>query len=80
MCRTPVLAAGPLKNPATGGNPGGRSILTDVLAWVLERAAGRRLHELITTELWQPVGAEADAEITLDPYGNPLADGGICAT
>jgi CubicO group peptidase (beta-lactamase class C family) len=57
-----------------------RSILTDVLAWVLERAAGRRLHELIATELWQPMGAEHDAEITLDPYGNPMADGGVCAT
>ncbi len=57
-----------------------RSILTDVLAWVIERAAGRRLHELITGELWQPMGAEYDAEITLDARGNPLADGGICAT
>ncbi len=57
-----------------------RSILTDVLAWVIERAAGRRLHELIAGELWQPMGAESDAEITLDPVGNPMADGGICAT
>jgi CubicO group peptidase (beta-lactamase class C family) len=57
-----------------------RSILTDVLAWVIERAAGTRLHELIATELWQPMGAEFDAEITLDAHGNPMADGGICAT
>jgi CubicO group peptidase (beta-lactamase class C family) len=57
-----------------------RSILTDVLAWVIERAAGRRLHELISSELWQPMGAEYDAEITLDRHGNPMADGGISAT
>jgi hypothetical protein len=57
-----------------------RSILTDVLAWVIERVAGTRLHELIATELWQPMGAEFDAEITLDSRGNPMADGGICAT
>ena len=57
-----------------------RSILTDVLAWVIERAAGARLHELIARELWQPLGAEFDAEITVDPHGNPMADGGICAT
>ncbi len=57
-----------------------RSILTDVLAWVLERAAGERLHQLIARELWQPIGAEFDAEITLDARGNPMADGGICAT
>ena len=57
-----------------------RSILTDVLAWVIERAAGARLHQLIARELWQPMGAEFDAEITVDSRGNPMADGGICAT
>jgi CubicO group peptidase (beta-lactamase class C family) len=57
-----------------------RSILTDVLAWVIERAAGARLHQLIARELWQPMGAEFDAEITVDAHGNPMADGGICAT
>jgi CubicO group peptidase (beta-lactamase class C family) len=57
-----------------------RSILTDVLGWVLERAAGRRLHELIRDLVWQPMGAEHDAEITVDAHGNPMADGGICAT
>jgi CubicO group peptidase (beta-lactamase class C family) len=57
-----------------------RSILTDVLGWVLERAAGERLHELIAREIWQPMGAEFDAEITVDARGNAMADGGICAT
>jgi CubicO group peptidase (beta-lactamase class C family) len=57
-----------------------RSILTDVLAWAIERAAGQRLHELISRELWQPMGAEFDAEITVDGRGNPMADGGISAT
>jgi CubicO group peptidase (beta-lactamase class C family) len=57
-----------------------RSILTDVLAWVIERATGTRLHQLISTELWQPMGAEFDADITLDAHGNPMADGGISAT
>lgn len=56
-----------------------RSILTDVLGWVLERAGGARLHELIACELWQPMGAQFDAAITLDGHGNALADGGICA-
>ncbi len=70
-----------LRNDGRHGGPFRyRSILTDVLAWVLERAAGARLHELISRELWQPMGAEFDAEITLDARGNPMADGGICAT
>jgi CubicO group peptidase (beta-lactamase class C family) len=57
-----------------------RSILTDVLGWVLERAAGRRLHELISELIWQPMGAEYDAEVTVDAHGNAMADGGVCAT
>jgi CubicO group peptidase (beta-lactamase class C family) len=69
-----------LRNDGPHGGPFRyRSILTDVLAWVIERAAGARLHELIARELWQPMGAEFDAEITLDAHGNPMADGGICA-
>jgi CubicO group peptidase (beta-lactamase class C family) len=57
-----------------------RSILTDVLGWVLERAGGARLHELIERLIWRPMGAEFDAEITVDAHGNAMADGGICAT
>jgi CubicO group peptidase (beta-lactamase class C family) len=70
-----------LENDGPHGGPFRyRSILTDVLAWVIERAAGQRLHELISSELWQPMGAEFDAEITVDRRGNPMADGGISAT
>jgi hypothetical protein len=70
-----------LRNDGPHGGPFRyRSILTDVLAWLLERASGTRLHELIATQLWQPMGAEFDAEITVDSRGNPMADGGICAT
>ncbi len=72
---------GTLSNDGPHGGPFRyRSILTDVLAWVIERAAGQRLHELISRELWQPMGAEFDAEITLDARGNPMADGGVSAT
>jgi CubicO group peptidase (beta-lactamase class C family) len=70
-----------LQNDGPHGGPFRyRSILTDVLAWVIERAAGSRLHQLIALELWQPMGAEFDAEVTVDSAGNPMADGGICAT
>lgn len=57
-----------------------RSILTDMLAWVMERAAGARLPDLIAEHLWQPMGAEFDAEITVDAHGNAMADGGVCMT
>jgi CubicO group peptidase (beta-lactamase class C family) len=57
-----------------------RSVLTDVLAWVIERAGGARLPELIARDVWQPMGAEFDAEITVDAHGNAMADGGVCCT
>lgn len=68
------------RDGAHGGSFRYSSILTDVLAWVLERAGGARFHELVARELWAPIGAEFDAEITLDAHGNPMADGGVSAT
>ena len=70
-----------LRNQSPHGGPFDyRSILTDVLAWVMERAAGARLAELISRELWQPMGAEFDADVTVDGHGNAMADGGVCVT
>ena len=80
----PDDACGYFATLANDGEHGGpfryRSILTDVLGWVVERAGGDRLPELIARELWQPMGAEFDAEITVDGHGNGMADGGVCAT
>jgi CubicO group peptidase (beta-lactamase class C family) len=70
-----------LENQGPHGGPFDyRSILTDMLAWIIERAAGERLPELIARELWRPMGAEFDAEITVDGRGNAMADGGVCTT
>jgi len=57
-----------------------RSIETDVAAWVLERAAGKSLAELVSQHLWQPIGADRDAYFTVDEAGTALADGGFNAT
>lgn len=56
-----------------------RSIETDVLAFVLERASGRRLPQLMSEELWQKLGMEQSANMTVDPSGYALADGGLNA-
>jgi CubicO group peptidase (beta-lactamase class C family) len=56
-----------------------RSILTELLAWVLERASGVRYPELVSETLWARIGAEQDADITIR-HGVALPDGGICAT
>jgi CubicO group peptidase (beta-lactamase class C family) len=53
---------------------------TDLLGWVLERATGTRYVDLVSETLWQPVGAERDAYITVDRFGAPRCAGGFCAT
>jgi CubicO group peptidase (beta-lactamase class C family) len=57
-----------------------RSILTDVLGWVIEEAGGAPFAALMSRHLWSGIGAEWDAEITVGPHGCPLADGGVCTT
>jgi CubicO group peptidase (beta-lactamase class C family) len=70
-----------LENDRPHGGPFDyRSILTSMLGWVVERAGGARLADLIAREVWQPIGAEFDAEITVDGHGTAMADGGMCAT
>jgi CubicO group peptidase (beta-lactamase class C family) len=53
---------------------------TDLLGLVAERAGGAPLAELIAAELWGPMGAEDDAELTVDPAGTAAIGGGFCAT
>jgi CubicO group peptidase (beta-lactamase class C family) len=60
-----------------GGRFEYRSILTDVLGLVLERAADAPFAETLGRALWGPMGAETDAHITVDANGFAVADGGI---
>ena len=57
-----------------------RSIETDVLAFVLERASGKRLAQLLSEELWQKLGMEESGSMTVDSAGFALADGGLNAS
>ena len=66
------------------GPHGGRfhyaSPVTDLLAWVFERAAGIRYSDLMSQHLWQPLGAEQPAYITIDRIGGARGAGGMCVT
>lgn len=57
-----------------------RSIETDVLGFVLERVSGLSQADLISQEIWAPMGAEEDAYIVLDDAGFAISGGGLCAT
>lgn len=54
-----------------------RSIETDLLAHVMMQVSGLPLHELISKELWQSMGAEEDGYFTVDARGYGLASGGF---
>lgn len=57
-----------------------RSIETDVFAHAMERATGQRLPQILSERLWTPMGAEVEANITVDGSGYGLACGGISAS
>jgi CubicO group peptidase (beta-lactamase class C family) len=71
-----------LKQP--DGEHGGRfhyvSPNTDLLGWVIERAAGRRFADLAAELLWKPIGAEWSGYITVDRLGAPRCAGGVCVS
>lgn len=56
-----------------------RSCEADVLGWMCERAAGARMPELLSGMLWSRLGAEHDADISLDRTGVAVHDGGMSA-
>ena len=56
------------------------SLNTDVLGWVMERASGVHVPELIRNEVWSKLGAQDDAYIALDGAGSAQADGGFCCS
>ncbi len=66
------------------GQHGGRfhyvSPNTDLMGWVIERAAGVRYADLVSELLWRPMGAARSAYITVDRLGAPRCAGGFCAT
>ncbi|HYL90024.1 MAG TPA: serine hydrolase [Burkholderiales bacterium] len=66
------------------GPHGGRfhyiSTNSDLLGWVIERATGRTYAELMSELVWQPIGAESSAYITVDRLGAPRCAGGMCVT
>ncbi|MEM0989430.1 MAG: serine hydrolase [Pseudomonadota bacterium] len=53
---------------------------TDLLGWIVERVTGLPYAQAFSQHLWQPLGAERPAYITVDRVGAPRAAGGVCMT
>lgn len=56
------------------------SVNSDLLGWILERASGRPMADLLSERIWAPLGAEMPAYITVDRLGAPRNAGGISAS
>ena len=56
------------------------SINTDVLGWLIQRASGQRFQDFMSQNLWSKLGAEHDAQISVDYLGAPVVNGGFVIT
>ncbi len=53
---------------------------SDLLGWILERASGLPVAQLLSEKIWKPMNAESDAFITIDKKGGARTAGGINAS
>jgi len=53
---------------------------TFILGWLAEQIAGEPFVDLLSTEIWQKMGAESDGIIVAPRRGVPIASGGISST
>jgi len=54
------------------------SLNPDLLGLIAERVTGSPFPTVAAHELWEPMGAEFDADLMVDPGGLAVADGGYC--
>lgn len=56
-----------------------RTINSDALGWIISRTTGKAVNELLSERIWQKIGAEQSAYMTVDAKGTPFAGGGLSA-
>ena len=57
-----------------------KTVNTDVLCWVMKRVTGVALADSLSSRVWQRLGCEEDAHISVDSIGVPFGGGGLCAS
>jgi len=57
-----------------------KTVNTDTLGWIMSRATGRSVSDLLTERLWSQLGVEHDAYFTVDSTGVEFAGGGFNLT
>lgn len=59
---------------------GYKTVNADALGWLVTRASGKSVAELLSDRIWSRLGAEREAYYTVDSIGTPFAGGGFNAT
>lgn len=58
-----------------------RSVLTNIVARIVENVTGQRFVDALSEQLWVPLGMEHEADMMLDVVGDAVVDGGLsCST
>lgn len=57
-----------------------KTVNTEVLGWVIRRATGQNIEQLLSARIWQKLGAENDARFLVDAAGTAVAGGGLNPT
>jgi CubicO group peptidase (beta-lactamase class C family) len=57
-----------------------KTVNTELMCWVMKRVTGIPFAQMLSERLWQPLGCEQDAYLSLDPTGVPMGGGGLCAS
>jgi CubicO group peptidase (beta-lactamase class C family) len=52
----------------------------EVLAWIVKRASGQSMADLLSQQIWQKLGAENDAYFMVDSIGTESGGGGLNTT
>lgn len=76
----PMLATLNRREAAPGTAFRYRTPIADAAAWVLRRATGRSLADLVTEHVWKPAGCGDAAHFLLDTGGHEIAGSGLNAT
>jgi CubicO group peptidase (beta-lactamase class C family) len=68
------------KHGTHGAAFGYKTINSDTLGWLIARATGQSVADLLSTRIWSRIGTEREAYYTVDSTGMPFAGGGFNAT
>jgi CubicO group peptidase (beta-lactamase class C family) len=57
-----------------------KTVNTEVLCWIMHRATGVPLAQLLSRHLWSQLGCEEDAYLSVDSTGTAMGGAGLAAT